>query len=149
MGKISEPSTNNNLETGNSASSSSTFSVLKPIQIQEQILHRPSFSPILNHSNQNRLLRTDVHSNATKNIQNFTLLQASITDIINHNADNAMLAGYRRSVSTLDFRTLDPEKISKLFGLDKDEAKQNFTSYDLQLICRCEVASSALAFAVM
>ena len=60
-----------------------------------------------------------------------------------------MLAGYRRSVSTLDFRTLDPEKISKLFGLDKDEAKQNFSSYDLQLICRCDVASSALVFAVM
>jgi cyclin-dependent kinase 12/13 len=95
------------------------------------------------------LLRTEAHSNATKNIQNFTLLQASITDIINHNGGNAMLAGYRRSVSTLDFRTFDSEKISKLFGLDKDEAKKNFTSYDLQLICQCEVASSALAFAVM
>ena len=149
MEKISEPSTNNSLETGNSASSGSTSSVLKPILIQEQSLHRPSFSPVLDLSNQNRLLRTEAHPNATKNIQYFTLLQASITDIINHNGGNAMLAGYRRSVSTLDFRTLDPEKISKLFGLDKDEAKQNFSSYDLQLICRCDVASSALAFVVM
>nr|TKR78672.1 hypothetical protein D5086_0000279880 [Populus alba] len=147
--KISEPSTNNSLETGNSASSGSTSSVLKPILIQEQSLHRPSFSPVLDLSNQNRLLRTEAHPNATKNIQCFTRLQASITDIINHNGGNAMLAGYRRSVSTLDFRTLDPEKISKLFGLDKDEAKQNFSSYDLQLICRCDVASSALAFVVM
>ena len=31
-----------------------------------------------------------------------------------------MPGGYRRSVSTLDVRALDPEKISKLFGLDKD-----------------------------
>ena len=131
MGKISEPSTNNNLETGNSASSNNTFSVLKPIQIQEQSLHRPSFSPILNHSTQNRLLRTDVHSNATKNIQNFTLLQASITDIINHNGDNAMLAGYRWSVSTLDFRTLDPEKISNSL----DWIKMRPSKISLVMIC--------------
>ncbi|CAK7337817.1 unnamed protein product [Dovyalis caffra] len=119
--KISEPSMNNGLETGNSASSS-TCSDVKPITRQEQHLRRPSFSPILDHSNQNqnRSIRTEAHPNATKNIQNFTLLQASITDIINHNGGNAMPAGYRRSVSTLDFRSLDPEKISKLFGLDKD-----------------------------
>ena len=63
-------------------------------------------------------MRTEAHPNATKNIQNFTLLQASITDIVNHN--NAGGNGYRRSISTIDFRTLDPEKISKLFGIEKE-----------------------------
>lgn len=109
---------NNGLETGNSASSSTSLG-LKSILRQEQGPPRPSFSPVLD-QNQNRSIRTEAHPNATKNIQNFTLLQASITDIINLNGGNAMPGGYRRSVSTLDFRTLDPEKISKLFGLDKD-----------------------------
>ncbi|KAL9378018.1 hypothetical protein Peur_029353 [Populus x canadensis] len=118
VAKISEPSMNNGLETGNSASSSTSLG-LKSILRQEQGPPRPSFSPILD-QNQNRSIRTEAHPNATKNIQNFTLLQASITDIINLNGGNAMPGGYRRSVSTLDFRTLDPEKISKLFGLDKD-----------------------------
>lgn len=118
MAKISEPSMNNGLETGNSASSSTSLG-LNSILRQEQGLPRPSFSPILD-QNQNRSIRTEAHPNATKNIQNFTLLQASITDIINLNGGNAMPGGYRRSVSTLDFRALDPEKISKLFGLDKD-----------------------------
>ncbi|XP_011025568.1 PREDICTED: probable serine/threonine-protein kinase At1g54610 [Populus euphratica] len=118
VAKISEPSTNNGLETGNSASSSTSLG-LKSTPRQEQGLPRPSFSPVVD-QNQNRSIRTEAHPNATKNIQNFTLLQASITDIINLNGGNAMPGGYRRSVSTLDFRALDPEKISKLFGLDKD-----------------------------
>ncbi|KAI5582275.1 hypothetical protein BDE02_07G074600 [Populus trichocarpa] len=118
VAKISEPSMNYGLETGNSASSSTSWG-LKSILRQEQGLPRPSFSPILD-QNQNRSIRTEAHPNATKNIQNFTLLQASITDIINLNGGNAMPGGYRRSVSTLDVRALDPEKISKLFGLDKD-----------------------------
>ncbi|KAM7261988.1 hypothetical protein ACFE04_021065 [Oxalis oulophora] len=58
---------------------------------------------------------TEAHPNASKNIQNYTLLQASISDIIN-SKDNLPL--YRRSVSTLDFRALDPDKISKLLGLE-------------------------------
>ncbi|KAF9678769.1 hypothetical protein SADUNF_Sadunf07G0070200 [Salix dunnii] len=121
VAKISEPSMSNGLETGNSGSSS-TSSGLKSKLRQERGLPRPSFSPILDHSNQdqNRSIRTEAHPNATKNIQNLTLLKASVADIINLNGGNAMQAGYRRSVSTLDFRTLDPEKISKLFGLDKD-----------------------------
>lgn len=104
----------NGLETGNSGSS--TSSSLKPISYEQSL--RPSFLPI-RHSNQSRSPKTEAHPNATKNIQNFTLLQASISDIINHKGANGM-PSYRRSISTLDFRTLDPEKMSKLFGLDKD-----------------------------
>lgn len=67
---------------------------------------------------------TEGHPNALMNIQNFTLLQASMTDIINHREGNAF-APFSRSLSTLDFRTLDPEKITKLFGLDKDKSNEN------------------------
>ncbi|KAL5818570.1 hypothetical protein ACOSQ4_022412 [Xanthoceras sorbifolium] len=97
-------------ETANSASSS-TSSTLKSIR-------RASLSPILR-SNTKRSPRTEGHPNALRNIQNYTLLQASITDIINHREGNEF-APFSRTLSTLDFRTLDPEKISKHFGLDKD-----------------------------
>ncbi|EEF28496.1 Cell division protein kinase 7, putative [Ricinus communis] len=104
-------------ETGNN-SGSSTSSSLKPIT-EKQKMHiiRPSFSPIGPSRQDRSMRRTEAHPNAVKNLQNFTLLQASITDIVNHN--NGMPA-YRRSLSTLDFRTLDPEKISKLFGIEKE-----------------------------
>ncbi|KAG6767225.1 hypothetical protein POTOM_028418 [Populus tomentosa] len=91
VAKISEPNMNNGLETGNSASSSTSLG-LQSILRQEQGLPRPSLSPILD-QNQNRSIRTEAHPNATKNIQNFTLLQASITDIINLNGGNAMPSG--------------------------------------------------------
>ncbi|KAJ7945311.1 Serine/threonine-protein kinase [Quillaja saponaria] len=77
-----------------------------------------SLSPVLL-SNQKRFPSTEGHPNALKNIQNFTLLQASITDIINH-SEGSGIGPFRRSFSTLDFRTFDAEKMSKLFGLDKD-----------------------------
>lgn len=63
--------------------------------------------------------KTLSHPNGLKNVQNFTLLQASITDIINHRQGNAF-APYSRTLSTLDFRTYDPNKISKLLGTDKE-----------------------------
>ncbi|XWS44812.1 hypothetical protein CRYUN_Cryun15aG0080900 [Craigia yunnanensis] len=97
-------------ETCNSASS--TSSSVKPIN-HEEIL-RASLSPILR-SYSKMAPRTEAHPNATQNIQNFTLLQASITDILKNNFGNPQ---YRRSISTLDFRTLDPEKISKLYGVE-------------------------------
>ncbi|KAK1587477.1 hypothetical protein Q3G72_013255 [Acer saccharum] len=100
------------------SASSSTFSTWKPIRRHEESLHNTSLSPILC-SNLKRSPRTEGHPNALRNIQNFTLLQASITDIINHRQGNEF-APFSRTLSTLDFRTLDPEKISKLFGLDKD-----------------------------
>ncbi|KAK2656095.1 hypothetical protein Ddye_009147 [Dipteronia dyeriana] len=98
--------------------SSSTFSTWKPIRRHEESLHNTSLSPIVC-SNLKRSPRTEGHPNALRNIQNFTLLQASITDIINPRQGNAF-APFSKTLSTLDFRTLDPEKISKLFGLDKD-----------------------------
>ncbi|KAJ0096927.1 hypothetical protein Patl1_27653 [Pistacia atlantica] len=63
---------------------------------------------------------TEGHPNALKNIQNMsTLLHASISDIIDHRQGNAF-APFSRSLSTLDFRTYDAEKMSKLFGSDQD-----------------------------
>ncbi|XP_050208151.1 probable serine/threonine-protein kinase At1g09600 [Mercurialis annua] len=104
-------------EAGNS-SSTSTSSSLKPVTAKQNVHIRPSFSPVIRPTRQDRSMKTEAHPNATKNIQNYTLLQASITDIVNHNGGNAM--PYRRSLSTIDFRTLDPERISKLFGNEKE-----------------------------
>lgn len=69
-------------------------------------------------SDPNRSATTEAHPNALKNIKNFPLLMASITETINHIEDNRMNRLNRRSMSTVDFRTLDMEKISKLFGLE-------------------------------
>ncbi|XP_017972452.1 PREDICTED: probable serine/threonine-protein kinase At1g54610 [Theobroma cacao] len=93
-------------------SAGSTSSSVKPIKDEESL--RGSLSPILRSKSQ-IAPRTEGHPNATQNIQNFTLLQASITDIMNNKLGNPQ---YRRSISTLDSRTLDPEKISKLFGVE-------------------------------
>ncbi|XP_022774089.1 probable serine/threonine-protein kinase At1g54610 [Durio zibethinus] len=73
-----------------------------------------SVKPIKHEENLRALLSTDqAHPNATQNIQNLTLLQASTADIIKYRLDNPQ---YRSSVSRLDFRTLNLDKISKLFG---------------------------------
>ncbi|CAJ1937933.1 unnamed protein product [Sphenostylis stenocarpa] len=58
--------------------------------------------------------KTEGHPNALKNIKNYTLLQASIIDIINRNQGNES-ASLRKSFSALDFR-LHPEKLSSLYG---------------------------------
>ncbi|KAL5820566.1 hypothetical protein ACOSQ3_022448 [Xanthoceras sorbifolium] len=112
------------------SASSSTSSTLKSIRWHEESLPA-SLSPILRsntersprtegHPNDLRNSpRTEGHPNDLRNFQNYALLQASITDIINHREGNEF-APFSRTLSTLDFRTLDPEKISKLFGLDKD-----------------------------
>ncbi|XVF58684.1 hypothetical protein PTKIN_Ptkin07bG0085500 [Pterospermum kingtungense] len=101
-------------ETWNSASSSASSSV-KPMKHGEENHLRASLSPILR-ANFKLASRTEAHPNAIQNIQNFTLLQASISDIMKNNLGNPQ---YRRSISTLDFRTLDPHKISKIFGVEK------------------------------
>ncbi|OMO55896.1 hypothetical protein CCACVL1_26907 [Corchorus capsularis] len=107
-----EKSSKGHDETCPSASSSTSSSV-RPSKREDKI--RASLSPFLrSNSSQIAPSRTEAHPNAIQNIQNFTLLQASITDI-KKNLGNPQ---YRRSLSTLDFRTLDPEKISKLFGLE-------------------------------
>nr|QYW07105.1 cyclin-dependent kinase like 6 [Dimocarpus longan] len=102
---------------GSNSASSSTSSTAKTISRHEDSLN-VSLS-LIRRSNTKRSPKTEVHPNALRNIQNYTLLQASISDIVNHRQGNAF-APYSRTLSTLDFRTLDPEKISKLFGLDKD-----------------------------
>ena len=79
-----------------------------------------SLSPIL-HSHIKRSPKTEGHPNALKNIKNLTLLQASVTDIINPK-EGSIMSQYNRSLSTLDFRNIDPEKLSKLFGFDKDQS---------------------------
>lgn len=65
-----------------------------------------------------RSATSEAHPNALKNIKNFPLLMASITETVNHIENNTSNKLHRRSMSTVDFRTLDIEKISKLFGVD-------------------------------
>ncbi|KAK1441375.1 hypothetical protein QVD17_07225 [Tagetes erecta] len=67
----------------------------------------------------NRSAITEAHPNALKNIKNFPLLLASITQTANHMEENRNGLN-RRSMSNLDFRHLDIEKITKLFGLDDE-----------------------------
>lgn len=65
----------------------------------------------------NRVAKTEAHPNALKNIKNYPLLLASLTEAADHlKESNSSL--YRRSISNIDFRDLDIDKISKLFGLD-------------------------------
>ncbi|CAI9282181.1 unnamed protein product [Lactuca saligna] len=70
-----------------------------------------------NPPNNNRAARTEAHPNALKNIKNFPLLLASITQTVNNMEENRNGLN-RRSMSNVDFRHLDIEKISKLFNLD-------------------------------
>ncbi|KAL8133105.1 hypothetical protein AgCh_008532 [Apium graveolens] len=65
-----------------------------------------------------RSATSDAHPNALKNIKNFPLLMASITETVNHIENNRSTKLHRRSMSTVDFRTLDMDKISKLIGVD-------------------------------
>ncbi|XP_048134376.1 probable serine/threonine-protein kinase At1g54610 [Rhodamnia argentea] len=112
--KIAETSFKSQEATSNSMSSAS-FS-LKP-NLHEDIIH-VSLSPVLRSNGEASSSRTEGHPNAARNIQNYsTLLQASITDIINPKEGN-QVSHFRRSLSTLDFRHLDPEKMSKLFGVE-------------------------------
>ncbi|EXB64485.1 putative serine/threonine-protein kinase [Morus notabilis] len=108
-----------NQEMGNSASSSTTSSSSKHNIGHEDQIFNAYLSPVLS-SHQKRFSITQAHPNSLrninpdvlKNINNFTLLQASVTDIINHKEGSA-LAQYFRSLSALDFRNHDPEKSSE------------------------------------
>lgn len=69
-------------------------------------------------SQHDRSAITEAHPNALKNIQNYPLLLASLTEAANHLQESRSGLN-KRSMSTIDFRKLDLEKISKLFvGLD-------------------------------
>ncbi|KAG8383426.1 hypothetical protein BUALT_Bualt04G0012000 [Buddleja alternifolia] len=100
-------------ETGNT-SSSSTSSATKTSNSQEFPPRSPT--PAFR-SQHNRSAKTEAHPNALKNIKNYPLLLASLTEAAHHlEESNSNL--YRRSLSNIDFRNLDLEKISKLFGLE-------------------------------
>ncbi|KAJ9561468.1 hypothetical protein OSB04_006628 [Centaurea solstitialis] len=102
-------------ETGHSTSSNTSSK-----RTNTTVEHSPPFT-LAFHSNppdNNRSARTEAHPNALKNIKNFPLLLASITQTVNHMEENRNGLN-RRSMSNLDFRHLDIEKISKLFGLDE------------------------------
>jgi cyclin-dependent kinase 12/13 len=103
-------------ETGNSGSSSKSSSIFT----SERSMNA-SISPVFL-SSRKISPKTEGHPNALKNIKNYTLLQASILDMINPKEGNDF-GQFRRSFSTLDFR-LDPEKLSSLYGastkLDKE-----------------------------
>ncbi|OWM91388.1 hypothetical protein CDL15_Pgr017306 [Punica granatum] len=103
------------VEVGNSISS--TSSSLKPI-MHGVNLHS-SLSPIHRSIRKASSSQTEGHPNAVRNIQNYTLLQASITDIINPREGGDGMARVRRSLSTLDFRYRNAEEIAKFFGLEK------------------------------
>ncbi|KAL1536665.1 [pyruvate dehydrogenase (acetyl-transferring)] kinase [Salvia divinorum] len=77
----------------------------------------PSPTPAAFRVLHNRAAKTEAHPNALKNIKNYPLLLASLTEAANHlKESNSGL--YRRSLSHVDFRDLDLHNISKLFGLD-------------------------------
>ncbi|KAA8530963.1 hypothetical protein F0562_005670 [Nyssa sinensis] len=110
--KYAEPNLHSQ-EMGNSASS--TSSSRKPSRNEST---PPSPSPAF-HSNRNHSARTEAHPNAMKNIKNYPVLMASIRDDASHiNMEENRLTLNRRSISTVNFRTLDMDKISKLFGLE-------------------------------
>ncbi|XP_022963422.1 probable serine/threonine-protein kinase At1g54610 [Cucurbita moschata] len=99
---------------GTGSSSSSVSSSIKSFKHVKNM--QMSLSPILQ-SHGKRSPRTEGHPNAIKNIKNpnllqaSTLLQASITDIINPKEGSA-LTYYQRSISTLDLRSLYLDKQS-------------------------------------
>ncbi|WJZ92129.1 hypothetical protein VitviT2T_011146 [Vitis vinifera] len=104
-------------ETGNSPSSRSSSS--KPMKQEGQL--PLSLSPALQ-SHGKRAPKTEGHPNATKNIKNLPILYNSFqTDSSNTSQDEGPRLTFNyRSLSTLDFRTLDTAKIAKLFAPDKD-----------------------------
>lgn len=99
-------------EMTNSASSSS--SSVKPNRIRER---SPPSPPLAFRTRQDRSAKTEAHPNALKNIQNYPLLLASLTEAASHFEENRLSLNHR-SMSTMDFRKLDLEKISKLFGVE-------------------------------
>ncbi|KAL2240992.1 probable serine/threonine-protein kinase At1g54610 [Sesamum indicum] len=106
------------MSIGNSSISSSSIAKANSGQELPPRSPTPAFR-----SQQNRSARTEAHPNALKNIKNYPLLLASLTEAAHHlEESNSSL--YRRSISNIDFRNLDLEKISKLFGLEDNLAQR-------------------------
>ncbi|XP_062097559.1 probable serine/threonine-protein kinase At1g54610 [Humulus lupulus] len=112
-------------DTGNSASSS-TSSTNKQTKEENQMIFQTYLSPILK-SHQKIFARSEAHPKGLKNInldilknmKNLTLLEASVTDIMNPKEGSA-LAQYFRSLSALDFRNRDPEISDISFGSERE-----------------------------
>ncbi|KAK9272049.1 hypothetical protein L1049_002418 [Liquidambar formosana] len=100
-------------EMGNSGSS--TSSSMRPSRFEERSLPFPS--PVL-YPLRSFSFRTEAHPNVPKNIKNFPV-QTSRTENTNHDEGERSILS-RRSLSTLDFRRLNVEEISKLFRLDNN-----------------------------
>ncbi|XP_075082002.1 putative serine/threonine-protein kinase At1g54610 [Nicotiana tabacum] len=103
---------------GYSGASSSSFSLSRRNNnIQSP---PPSPTPAFKFRNKmNQSAKTEAHPNALKNIKNYPILLASITEAAKHYEDNRLSLN-RRAISTIDFRNyhdLD-DKISKLFSLE-------------------------------
>lgn len=96
-------------------SGSSTSSSLKPSKHEER--NPLSLSPHLK-PHRTRSCRTEGHSSISKIMSNFPV-ETSKTDNTNHEEGNKSIPNWR-SLSTLDFRTLNPEEITKMFGLDNN-----------------------------
>ncbi|KAL9160973.1 hypothetical protein ABFS82_08G235300 [Erythranthe guttata] len=107
-------------DTGTTSSSSTTSSSITKTNSSQEMPPRsptPSFRSNNHNNNNNRSAKTEAHPNALKNIKNYPLLLASLTEAAHH-LEESNSGLYRRSISHIDFRDLDLDKISKLFGLE-------------------------------
>ncbi|XP_049348122.1 probable serine/threonine-protein kinase At1g54610 [Solanum verrucosum] len=80
----------------------------------------PSPTPFFKFRNINQFSKTEAHPNALKNIKNYPILLASITEAAKNYEDNRLSLN-RRSISTIDFRNhhdLMDHKISKIFSFE-------------------------------
>ncbi|XP_075084416.1 putative serine/threonine-protein kinase At1g54610 [Nicotiana tabacum] len=105
---------------GHSGASSSSFSLSSRRNKYSIQSPPPSPTPAFKFRNKmNQTAKTEAHPNALKNIKNYPILLASITEAAKHYEDNRLSLN-RRAISTIDFRNhhdLD-DNISKLFSLD-------------------------------
>uniref|UniRef100_A0A3Q7G4W4 Protein kinase domain-containing protein n=1 Tax=Solanum lycopersicum TaxID=4081 RepID=A0A3Q7G4W4_SOLLC len=80
----------------------------------------PSPTPFFKFRNINQFSKTEAHPNALKNIKNYPILLASITEAAKNYEDNRLSLN-RRSISTIDFRNhhdLMDHKISNIFSFE-------------------------------
>ncbi|MED6173833.1 hypothetical protein PIB30_063423 [Stylosanthes scabra] len=97
---------------------SSSISTSLQLMEEKSMNTSTSMSPIFL-STGRKSPKTEGHPNALKNIKNYTLLQASIIDIMNRN-EGTELGPLRRSFSALEFRLDHLEKLSSLYGPNKN-----------------------------
>lgn len=103
------------------ASSSNSFSLSMIINNNNNQSPPPSPTPFFKFRNINQFSKTEAHPNALKNIKNYPILLASITEAAKNYEDNRLSLN-RRSISTIDFRNhhhdLMDHSISKLFSFE-------------------------------